>query len=122
MMSRPPSELTQAISVDLLVERLRRGKSDAGLGDGDVGALRGADAIFVEEDLVRRADSLADARKMRDAIVIALALLGKVDVLVPDEPDYTAFHEIADLFQEVIGFASFGASSARRAAERGNEW
>jgi hypothetical protein len=118
-MSRPPSELTQAISVDLLVERLRRGKSDAGLGDGDVGALRGPDAIVVEEDIVRRADSLADARKMRDAIVIALALL---DVLVPDEPDYTAFHEIADLFQEVIGFASFGASSARRAAARGNEW
>jgi hypothetical protein len=119
MSSWTSNEQTQAISVDLLVERLRRGINDAGPAHGGVGALGGPDALL-EEDRVRRADSLADARKMRDAIVLALALLGKVDVLVPDDPDRKAFHEVAELFQEVIGFASFGASSARRAAGRGN--
>jgi hypothetical protein len=63
---------------------------------------------------------LADARKMRDAIVIVLALLGELDELMPDEPDRSAFHEIADLFQDVADFAAYGASAAIRAAGQGN--
>ena len=74
----------------------------------------------LEEDHVRRAAGLADARKMRDAIVIMLALIGELDDLMPDEPDRTAFHEIADLFQDIADFAAYGANAAMRAAGQGN--
>ena len=73
------------------------------------------DQVGAEEDLVRRAGGLADARKMRDAIVVVLALLGELDELMPDEPDRSAFHEIADLFQDVFEFAAWGGAADRRA-------
>jgi hypothetical protein len=76
------------------------------------------DRIGAEEELVRRASGFADARRMRDAIV--LALLGELDELMPDEPDRSAFQEIAGLFQDVAGFAAFGATAARCAAGEGN--
>ena len=57
---------------------------------------------------------------MRDAIVIVLALLGELDELMPDEPDRSAFHEIADLFQDVSEFAASGVKAARQAAGEEN--
>lgn len=104
-----------------LVQRLRRGIAEAGLDCGcEEAANDMLDRVGAEEDLVRRAAGLADARRMRDAIVIVLALLGELDALMPDEPDRSAFHEIADLFQDVADFASFGAMAARQAVEGGN--
>lgn len=104
-----------------VVERLRQGLADAGL---DCGCREAAndmlDRVGAEEDLVRRASGLADARKMRDAIVVVLALLGELDELMPDEPDRSAFHEIAGLFQDVADFAACGATAALRAAGQGN--
>jgi hypothetical protein len=78
------------------------------------------DRVGVEEGLVRRASGLADARKMRDAIVLVVALLGVLDDLMPDEPYRSAFHEIAGLFEDVAEFAAYGATSAIRAAGQGN--
>lgn len=52
---------------------------------------------------------------MRDAIVVALALLGELDELVPDRPDRSACRDMADLFEDVAGFAMFGAEAARKA-------
>ena len=102
---------------DSIVERLRRGIAEAGL---DCSCREAAndmlDRAGVEEEFVRRAAGLADARKMRDAIVIVLALLGELDELMPDEPDRSAFHEIAGLFQDVVDFAAYGATAAVRAA------
>lgn len=104
-----------------IVERLRRGIMGAGLDcDCRDAANDMLDRVGLEEELVRRAAGLADARKMRDAIVIVLALLGELDDLMPDEPDRSAFHEIAGLFQDVADFAAYGASAAIRAAGQGN--
>ena len=64
---------------------------------------------------VRQGSGLADARRMRDAIVIALALLDELDELIPNEPDGAALREIADLFEEISGFAKVGAQAARKA-------
>jgi hypothetical protein len=104
-----------------VVERLRRGIAEADL---DCNCREAANDILdragVEQELVRRAAGLADARKMRDAIVIVLALLGELDELMPDEPDRSAFHEIAGLFQDVADFAAFGATAAMRGAGQGN--
>jgi hypothetical protein len=104
-----------------VVERLRRGLAEAGL---DCSCREAAsdmlDRAGLEEDLLRRAGGLADARKMRDAIVLVVALLGELDDLMPDEPDRTAFHEIAGLFNDVGDFAAYGAEAARRAAGQGN--
>lgn len=99
------------------VERLRRGIAEAGL---DRGCRKTAndmlDKVGIEEDFIRRAAGLADARKMRDAIRAVLSLLGELDEIMPDEPDRTAFQEIACLFRDVSDFASFGAEAAKRAA------
>lgn len=100
-----------------VVDRLRRALAEAGLDCGCQAAAHDTlDQIEMEEDLILSANGLADARRMRDAIVIALSLLGELDELMPNEPDRTAFREIADLFQDVADFALFGAAAARRAA------
>jgi len=100
-----------------VVERLRRGLSEAGLDCGCRNAANEMlDRIDVEDDLIRRGTGLADARRMRDAIVIVLALLGELDELMPDEPDGSAFLEIADLFEDLSGFATRGAQASRKAA------
>ena len=104
-----------------VVERLRQGIAEAGLDCGCRATANDlVDKLSAEEDLIMRSSGLAEARKMRDAILIVTALLGELDDLVPDEPDRTAFHEIASLFQDVVEFASFGAEAATRAAGRGN--
>jgi len=103
-----------------LVERLRQEISEARLdcGCGET-ANEMLDRIDAEDELVRRGSGLADARRMRDAIVIVLVLLGELDELMPDEPDGSAFMEIADLFEDVSGFAAVGAQAARKAAGGG---
>ncbi|MDQ2634739.1 MAG: hypothetical protein M3Y43_01770 [Pseudomonadota bacterium] len=102
---------------EAVIERLRRSLSAVAL---DCGCRDVADDLLdrarAEEDLMRRADGLADARKMRDAIVVVLALLGEMDELTPDEPDRSVFREMADLFQDVTEFATHGAKAARQAA------
>ncbi|MCV0396743.1 MAG: hypothetical protein K5872_22440 [Rhizobiaceae bacterium] len=117
------STLTTRLSAEqeTVVERLRRGIAETGL---ECGCREAADDMLdrvgAEDDLVRRAAGLADARKMRDAIVVVLALLGELDDLMPDEPDRSAFFEIAGLFQDVADFAAYGADAARRAAGQGS--
>ena len=100
-----------------VVERLRRGIVAAGL-DCRCEAVAAVvlDEAGAAEERLRRARGLDDARKMRDAIVIVLALLGELDELDVDEPDQTVFHEIAGLFEDIEDFAGHGVLSARRAA------
>lgn len=118
---RIPSNHVQPFeSMPSLVERLRQEISEARLdcGCGET-ANEMLDRIDAEDELVRRGSGLADARRMRDAIVIVLVLLGELDELMPDEPDGSAFMEIADLFEDVSGFAAVGAQAARKAAGGG---
>ncbi|RWN50533.1 hypothetical protein [Mesorhizobium sp.] len=63
---------------------------------------------------------LADASRMRDFIVIILALLEELDSLTPEEPDRSVFHEHAGLFDDIAEYPGFGAAAARRAAGAGN--
>ena len=112
---------TSSAGNESVVERLRRSIAEAGF---DCNCREAAhdmlDRARVEEDLMRRAAALADARRMRDAIVLVLVLLGELDELMPDEPDRSAFDEIAGLFQDVADFAAYGAIAAVRAAGQGN--
>ncbi|WP_147448165.1 hypothetical protein [Mesorhizobium sp. YM1C-6-2] len=117
----PPISPVLPAGRETVVERLRRRLAEAPL---DCGCRDVADDLLdrasAEENLMRRADGLADARKMRDAIVVVLALLGELDELTPDEPDLSVFGEIADLFEDVTEFAALGAKAARQAAGEGN--
>lgn len=104
-----------------VVGRLRRGIANAGLDCGSQEAANDMlDRLRVEERLVRKASGLADARKMRDAIVLVVALLGELDDFMPDEPDRSALHEIAGPFQDVADVAAYGLTSAIRAAGQGS--
>jgi hypothetical protein len=112
---------SEAIAPESVVERMRRGLADAGLDCGCQEAANDLlDRIGSDQDIIRRAGGLADARRMRDSIVMVLALLEELDSLTPDEPDRSAFHELAGLFDDISEFAVFGAGAARRAAGGGN--
>jgi hypothetical protein len=109
MRTRMRASLAETLPVndESVVERLRRSIAEAGL---DCNCREAAndmlDTACLEEDLLRRAAGLIDARKMRDAIVLVVALLGEL--------------EIAGLFNDVGDFAAYGAEAARRAAGQGN--
>ncbi|TIL59984.1 MAG: hypothetical protein E5Y79_12845 [Mesorhizobium sp.] len=119
--ARRPTLPIESLTRPSLVERLRQGVAGAALERQCAKAANGMpDYVGLEGDLVQRAGGPADARRMRDAIVLVLALLGELDELMPDEPDRSAFHEIADLFQDVSEFAAFGMEAARQAAGGGN--
>lgn len=126
MQMKPPSSFLRlaqsvpAASENMsLVHRLKQGLAAVDLDCGcREAATKMLNRIDAEEDLARRAEGLANARKMRDAIVLVLALLGELDDLMPEEPDRSAFHEIAGLFADVGDFAAFGAAAARQAAGR----
>ena len=116
-----PSLSAAPLTGDGLVARLRRAMDDAGLDcDCREAADAALDRLDVEEELARRSAGLADARRMRDAIVLVLGLLGDLDELTPDEPDRSAFGAMAGLFQDIVDFAAFGAIAARRAAGQGD--
>lgn len=104
-----------------MVERLRRGLAEADL---DCACREVAnvmlDQVGREEDLVRRGGALADAIAMRNGIVAVLELLAELDDIRPDEPDRSAFHEIARLFQDVAELAASGEIAATRAAGKGD--
>jgi hypothetical protein len=116
-----PSPLAALPMVDGVIARLRRAIEDAGL---DCVCRKAADAALdrldAEEDLRGRTADLAEARRMRDAIVLVLGLLSDLDDLMPDEPDRSAFSSVADLFQDIADFAAFAAIAARRAGARGD--
>lgn len=73
-------------------------------------SLAGLEAAF---SLERRDQGLRQARKMRDAILVLVALLGELDDLGPGESDDTAFAEVAGLFEDVRDFALCGAGARR---------
>lgn len=102
---------------DSMAERIRQGMVNADL---DCRCRDAAEQLLErfgrEEYLLRRASGLAEARSMRDAIAAVLALLGDLDELMPDEPDASAFREMADLFRDIRDFADRGAEAARALA------
>ena len=109
------------------VVRLRQGLAEAGL---DCTCRDKANAVLdsfdAEQTARRRATALADARRMRDAIVIVLALLGEVDEVTPEEPDVSAFDAIEPLFAaarqgmglEAETYALFGHSAGAQFVHR----
>jgi len=108
------------LTMDGVVARLRRAMHDAGLDcDCRDAADAALDHLDAAESLRRRSAGIADARRMRDAIVLVLGLLGDLDELTPDEPDRSAFAAVADLFQDISDFAAFASLAAHRAAGRG---
>jgi hypothetical protein len=102
---------------ETLGNRLRREFAAAGLYFADKGGGPSSSAT-IEDLLARRAGGLADARKMRDAIIIVTALLGKLDELGAEARDASEYDEIISLFQDIADFAAFGADATRRAGAR----
>ncbi|QKV18648.1 hypothetical protein [Oricola thermophila] len=91
---------------------------DAGPGfSHGVALAAGRDASELEQ--IRRANALAEARRMRNAIAMVMVLLKEIDDIETGEPDLSAFAEIAGLFGDVAEFAARGAGFARMLAEPG---
>lgn len=85
------------------------------------------DAVAVEDDdadsdktgTAHRAGSdaggFADAKRMRDAIDVALTLLDEMFELLPRESRQTVAQDIADIFHEISEIAALGENAARKA-------
>lgn len=93
-----------------IVDRLRQGLTEAGL---DCHCSDRAERIFDQVEEIRRAGALEEARRMCDSIAIIMVLLTELDELTVNEADYSAFNEIADLFEDLVDHASRGAVLAR---------
>ncbi len=103
-----------------VVELLRQEISDADLDcNCRAAAHEMLDRVDAEDQRLSRDRQLAQARRMRDAIVNVLKLLDELDELGPDEPDLSAFDEVAELFQDLADFADLGSIAARRAGGKG---
>lgn len=63
------------------------------------------------------AKNFADAKRMRDAIDVALALLDEIFELAPREPKLAVASDIAEIFREISEIAALGESAARKAIE-----
>lgn len=66
------------------------------------------------------ADGFANAKRMRDAIDVAMALLDEVLQLAPREPREAVAQDIADLFHEISEMAALGENAARSAIKDGS--
>ncbi len=102
-----------ASAVARLRHEIDRGETGAAeVGEAAVVLAGFKDAFVLEQ----RGRGLQRARKIRDAIVVLVALLGELDDLDAGEPDVTSFAEVAGLFDDVGEFAACGATAMRQAA------
>ena len=62
--------------------------------------------------------SFADAKRMRDAIDVALALLDEMFDQVPRESQQAIAQDVADIFHEISEIATLGESAARKAVAK----
>lgn len=101
---------------DPIVQQLRRRIEECELGCmGQETADKLLEGIGAESERLSQSRGLAEAKQMRDAIVSILQRIGELDELEPDEPDRSAFYEVADLFEDIRDMAGLGALAARRA-------
>ncbi|MBU2485411.1 MAG: hypothetical protein KKG78_10020 [Alphaproteobacteria bacterium] len=101
---------------DPIVQQLRRRIAECELDCmGQEAADKMLEGIGAESERLSQSRGLAEAKQMRDAIVSILQRLGELDELEPDEPDRSAFYEVADLFEDIGDIARLGALAARRA-------
>lgn len=63
------------------------------------------------------AKNFAEAKRVRDAIDVALALLDEIFELAPREPKQAVASDIAEIFREISEIAALGESAARKAIE-----
>jgi hypothetical protein len=61
----------------------------------------------------QRRRALAEAREQRDLIIARLAFLAEIDEITEQEPDLTAFAEIAQSLDEISIAAGAGARAIR---------
>lgn len=62
-----------------------------------------------------RGAALREARERRRTIICLVDLLAELDDITESEPDLSAFHEAAALFEDIAAAAAAGAQAARRA-------
>lgn len=88
----------------------------------DVAAVGVNDAKHDRTSTVDRgqghADGFAEARRMRDAIDVALALLDEMFEQAGREHRPAVARDIADIFHEISEIAALGESAAKEAGER----
>ncbi len=63
------------------------------------------------------AGGFANAKRMRNAIDVALTLLDEMFEMLPRESRQTVAQDIADIFHEISEIAALGESAARKAME-----
>lgn len=101
-----------SVATELLHRIVSVGQNAVGAEDGHACS----DSTETVECLPRDA-GFADAKRMRDAIDVALALLDEMFELLPRDPRRDVAQDIADIFHEISEIASLGESAAKKAVE-----
>lgn len=114
MTSRARS-IVQPVAGEGFIARFRRAIAEA---DPQCHCEETAEAVLERISLENTAMALDEARQMLRAVITAADMLGELDDISADEPDRTAFLEIAHLFEDIAEFALSGAGAARRIAQR----
>ncbi|MDN2566292.1 hypothetical protein N1F89_08665 [Aquibium sp. A9E412] len=99
------------------VVQIRDALLDADLDCGCEARARSTlDRLVLESVHLQAELRLGEARGRLDAVRRLTAFLAELDELEPDEPDLSAFEEVALLFQEMSAAALAGAAAVRSAA------
>jgi len=110
-------ELAQKGESSVDAELLRRIVS---VGQNTVDA-EDRDALFASSGTVVRlrddAGGFAEAKRMRDAIDVALALLDELLELLPHDPRRDVTQDIAEVFHEISEIAAMGERAVQGAGE-----
>lgn len=108
-------ELAEKGESSFAAELLRR---IAEVGRDDVAVeVNDAESDRMADHAQHPVGGFADAKRMRDAIDVALALLDEMFELLPPDPQQAIANDIAEIFREISEIAAHGESAARKAME-----
>jgi hypothetical protein len=102
-----------SVDAELLRRILSVGRNTLGAEGGDARSASPGTAVHPKND----EGGFAEARRMRDAIDVALVLLDEMLELLPRDPRQDLTQDIAEIFREISEIAALGESAARKAME-----
>jgi hypothetical protein len=102
-----------SVDAELLRRIVSVGQNTVDTEDSDALSASCGTVVRLRDDT----GGFAEAKRMRDAIDVALALLDELLELLPHDPRRDMTQDIADIFHEISEIAALGESAARKAME-----
>lgn len=102
-----------SVDAELLRRIVSVGQTTVDTEDSDALSASSGTVVRLRDD----AGGFAEAKRMRDAIDVALALLDELLELLPHDPRQDLTQDIAEIFREISEIAALGERAAKKAME-----